>query len=56
MLVSSDPAYYRQRAEHCRGLAETARDEATLHRLLAMANDLEDEARRLEEADQRNEG
>ena len=49
-----EAAYYRQRAEHCRGLAETARDEATLQRLLDMAKDLEDEARRLEEADQRN--
>ena len=44
-----DAAYFRQQAEHCRSLAEDARDPVSLELLLRMAADFEDEARLLDE-------
>ena len=40
---------YRERASYCRKLAETARDKAGMRRLIDLAEDFEQEARRLDE-------
>ena len=44
--------HYRQRAAHCRELAKTATDDVVLQRLIELAEDFEEEARRLTPPDQ----
>ena len=41
---------YRQRAAHCRELAEAARDDLVIKRLMELAGDFEEEADRLDAA------
>lgn len=41
--------HYRERAAHCRQLAEAAGDEVATRRLIALAEDLEEEAGRLDQ-------
>ena len=45
--MRQDAAYFRDRAKHCRELAKTASDRSTIKYLLQMAEDFEEEARRL---------
>ena len=45
--MRDEPEYYRQRAAHCRELAESARDPLAVARLMELATDFE-EAERLE--------
>lgn len=40
---------YRQKAAHCRELAETARDDLVIQRLIELAEDLEAEAREIDD-------
>ena len=47
-------AQYRERAKHCRDLAESTRDDVTMKALLQMARDFEEEAVALEAAAHRN--
>ena len=50
--MREDAEHYRQRAAHCRELAETARDDLVIQRLMELAADFEEEADRLEAAEQ----
>lgn len=43
--------HYRQRAAHCRELAESARDDLVIQRLMDLAADFEEEADRLDGGD-----
>jgi hypothetical protein len=44
---------YRQRAAHCRKLAETATDDVIIERLIELAEDFEEEARKLDAGEAR---
>ena len=46
--MRDEAEHYRQRATHCRELAERARDDLAIKRLLELAADFEEEADRLE--------
>jgi len=49
--MPSDAAYYREHAEHCRKLAEGAREQSTITILLQMADDFDAEAARIDTID-----
>ena len=51
--VEGDAAKLRAQARHCRELAKGARDSRTMEILRGMANDLDDEAERLDAEDRR---
>ena len=51
--MSDDAARFRKRARQCRDLARHAKEEEWRKSLEALAQDLEDEADRLETGDQR---
>jgi hypothetical protein len=44
--MSDDAEHYRQRAAHCRELADAARDDLVIQRLMELASDFEEEADR----------
>ena len=46
--MPNDAAYFRERAAHCRELAETAHDQPTRTMLLQMAEDFDAEAASLD--------
>lgn len=46
--MPSDAAYFRERAAHCRKLAEATRDQPTLKMLLELAEDFDAEAANLD--------
>jgi hypothetical protein len=48
--MRDEAEHYRQRAAHCRELAEAARDELVIQRLMELAADFEEEADRLDAA------
>ena len=50
-LMRDGADHYRQRAAHCRELAESARDDLVIQRLMELAADLEEEADRLDRGD-----
>lgn len=45
-----DAAYLRERAQHLRKLADAARDRPSMKYLVQLAEDFEEEARKLDEA------
>ena len=51
----SEPDKVRKRAKHCRSLAAAALDPAVEDTLLELANEFDDEARRLDTTAKRNE-
>jgi hypothetical protein len=50
--MRDEAEHYRQRAAHCRELAEAARDDLVILRLMELAADFEEEADRLDSAEQ----
>ncbi|HEU4956332.1 MAG TPA: hypothetical protein VFT40_01755 [Sphingomicrobium sp.] len=48
--MGDEAEHYRQRATHCRELAEAARDDLVIQRLMELAADFEEEADRLDAA------
>ena len=50
-LMRDGAEHYRQRAAHCRELAESARDDLVIQRLMELAADFEEEADRLDGGD-----
>lgn len=51
----SEPDKLRERAKHCRNLAAAALDPAVEDTLLELADELEEEARRLDKTSKQNE-
>jgi len=49
--IRHDSAYFRGCAQHCRELAKAARDQSTINYLTQMAEDFEEEAGLIEEAE-----